>query len=430
MSAFDPRDYFISYNAADRPHAEAINGRLRDAGFTTHFAGTDVTDGGNIPIWMDRALGASTRVLALCSPDYFKPEAVFSEVERAGTFWADPNGASARLVPVEIAPCTYSPLYAPLRRIEIAGMTPDAAAEALLAHLRQTEETRRRDALRKAAATPEIFAVPRARATHFFGRDEALAQLQTTLTEGRNAAVTQAIAGTGGIGKTTLAVEYAHRFGTRGRYAGVWWIPAESESGIVQSLGDLALRLGHPESQDLPAMARWARDKVGQSTEPWLLVFDNLTRPDTLTHRRPSGEQESWLPPGTARVLITSRWDDFTGVAETTRLDQWDLATTAAYLLSVTERADPEGAEALAKVLDGLPLAANQAAAFLRSRPAISFAAYAAEIDRLVMRDRDAGHTGDYPETVYATLTKSLAELPEPTVDLLCLLSWLSPNRL
>lgn len=54
------------------------------------------------------------------------------------------------------------------------------------------------------------------------------------------------------------------------------WIPAESEAGIIHNLRDLALRLCHPESQDLPAKARWARDRVAQSTLPWLLVFDNL----------------------------------------------------------------------------------------------------------------------------------------------------------
>ncbi len=219
--ALELRDYFVSYNSADAAHASAINGALRDAGYSTHFAGTDLPDGGNIPVWMDRALGASTQVLALCSPAYFKPEAVYSEVERAATFWADPDGARAMLVPVEIAPCDYSRLYAPLKRIDVSGKTPDAAAAALLAHLRGADETQRREERRKAAAHPPVFNVPRGRVAHFVGRDQALAGLHETLSHGRNAAVTQAIAGLGGIGKTTLAAEYAHRFGTAGRYAGV-----------------------------------------------------------------------------------------------------------------------------------------------------------------------------------------------------------------
>ncbi|MEM1385317.1 MAG: tetratricopeptide repeat protein, partial [Pseudomonadota bacterium] len=426
---FQRRDFFISYNSADKAHAEAINRALRKKGYTTHFAGTDLPDGGNIPVWMDRALGASTQVLALCSPDYFKPEAVYSEVERAAAFWADPDGAKAMLVPVEIAPCTYSMLYAPLKRIGLAGMTPDACAAALVKHLAGVEEAERREALRVVAQTPDIFRVPRSRLTHFTGREQALAKLHETLSRGRNAAVTQAIAGMGGIGKTTLAAEYAHRFGTRGRYGGVWWAAAESQSSLLQSLGDLAVALGEEESNDLPALARKALDHVQTGNPPWLLIYDNLPDRDTLYFDTAAG-RVSLLPQGSARTIITSRADSFDSVAEVTPLDIWDTETTVQYLLDRTDRQDREGARTLAEKLDGLPLAADQAAAFLHKRDGISFAKYAADLDFLIKRERDKGAKGEYPETVYATLTKSLDQLVEDgehaTVDLLCLLAWLS----
>ncbi|MEM8992606.1 MAG: tetratricopeptide repeat protein [Pseudomonadota bacterium] len=424
---FQRRDFFISYNSADKAHAEAINRALRKEGYTTHFAGTDLPDGGNIPVWMDRALGASTQVLALCSPDYFKPEAVYSEVERAATFWADPDGAKAMLVPVEIAPCTYSMLYAPLKRIGLAGMTPDACAAALVKHLVGVEAAERREALRVVAQTPDIFRVPRSRLTHFTGREQALAKLHETLSRGQNAAVTQAIAGMGGIGKTTLAAEYAHRFGTRGRYGGVWWAAAESQSSLLQSLGDLAITLGEEASNDLPALARKALDHVQTGNPPWLLIYDNLPNRDTLYLDTAAG-RVSLLPQGSARTIITSRADSFDGVAEVTPLDIWDIETTVQYLLDRTDRQDRDGARTLAEKLDGLPLAADQAAAFLKQRKSIGFAKYAADLDILIRRERDKGAKGEYPETVYATLTKSLDQLVEDgehaTVDLLCLLAW------
>jgi tetratricopeptide (TPR) repeat protein len=416
----DLRDYFISYNSADAAHAEAINTALRDAGYTTHFAGTDLRYGGNIPIWMDRALSATTQVLALCSPDYFKPEAVYSEVERAAVFWADPVGVQAMLVPVEIAPCTYGRLYAGLRRITSAsGMTPDAAAAAVIEALKDAELIKQHEAQRQANATPDVFFVPRKRDTGFLGRDIALTELHQTLSHGHNAAVTQAIAGLGGIGKTTLAAEYAHRFGTKGRYGGVWWVAAESPAGIVEGLAELARKIGREERQNLPEMAREARDFLQTSTPPWLVIFDNVPDADRV---------REWLPAGSARVLITSRAQDFTGLAEVTRLDEWDMATTAEYLLRVTKREDRAGAEALAGKLGGLPLAANQAAAFLTQRSGITFTQYAADLDRLLARAKDAGNRGDYPETVFATLVKSLEVLPAETQDLLCLLAWLSPD--
>ena len=342
------RDYFISYNSADAAFADAINTALRDAGYETHYAGTDLPDGANIPIWMDRTLARSTQVLALCSPDYFKPEAKYSEVERAAAFWNDPDGAKARLVPVQIADCDFTPLYAPLKRIDIRGKTADAAAAALMAHLAGVEEAQRREALRAANAHPEIFRVLRPRLTEFTGHERDLTKIHEALSQGQNAAVTQAIAGLGGIGKTTLAAEYAHRFGTKGRYGGVWWINAETSA--LNDLAELGKAAGLEEKQNLPEAAREALAWVGAQPTPWLMIYDNVPNPDAV---------RDWLPAGSARVLITSRYEDFAGLAETTRLDEWDADTTTAYLLEQTGRDDEAGAKALADKLDGLPLAAD-----------------------------------------------------------------------
>ncbi|MCH8169281.1 MAG: tetratricopeptide repeat protein, partial [Proteobacteria bacterium] len=415
----DLRDYFISYNSADEAHAEAINTALRDAGYETHFAGTDCPPGTNIPIWMNRALAGSRQMLALCSPDYFKEGAVYSLMERMAALWGDPDGSLARLVPVEIAACEYDPLIAPLARIMVSGMTPDAAAAALVAKLAKGAEAKRREELRTAEAAPEVFHVPRGRNTEFSGHFDALGAIHRTLSQGQNAAVTQAISGLGGIGKTTLAAEYAHRFGTKGRYGGVWWVAAETDTGIVEGLAGLARRIGREERQNLPEMAREARDFLQAQTPPWLVIFDNATDADTV---------RDWLPAGSARVLITSRAHDFAGLAEVTRLDEWDATTTADYLLRVAGRDDRAGAEALAGKLGGLPLAANQAAAFLKARPGIGFGQYVEDFEKLLDRARDPGNRGDYPETVFATLVKSLEVLPEATQDLMCLLAWLSPD--
>ncbi|HUS54422.1 MAG TPA: TIR domain-containing protein [Thermohalobaculum sp.] len=358
----DFRDYFISHSSADMAHAEAINTALRNAGYSTHFAGTDCPPGANIPIWMNRALAGSRQVLALCSTDYFKDTAVFSLMERMAALWGDPDGSLARLIPVEIAPCKYEPLFAPLRRILVSGMVPNAAAAALVATLTQSDQIEQNDVLRTAEAVPEVFHVPRGRNTEFSGHFEALGKIHKILSQGHNAAVTQAIAGLCGIGKTTLAAEYAHRFGTKERYGGVWWVAAESAAGIIDGLAELARKIGKPERQNLPEMAREARDFLQTANPPWLVIFDNAPDADAV---------REWLPAGSARVLITSRATDFTGLAEVTRLDEWDTTTTAEYLLGITGRADRAGAEALAKALGGLPLAANQAAAFLKYRTGI-----------------------------------------------------------
>ena len=65
---------------------------------------------------------------------------------------------------------------------------------------------------------------------NFTGRDNRLSELHKLLMDtDRPAAITQAaIHGLGGIGKTSLAAEYVHRYA--GAYAGVWWAPAEQRT--------------------------------------------------------------------------------------------------------------------------------------------------------------------------------------------------------
>src|SRR4029077_11241115 len=103
-----------------------------------------------------------------------------------------------------------------------------------------------------------------------------------------------ALCGLGGAGKTSLAVEYAHRH--LGRVAVAWQLPAEDPAVLTAGFGELAAQLGAADRGDPVA---WVHGVLADSAAPWLLVFDNA--PDRASVAR-------FVPPaGPGRVLITSR---------------------------------------------------------------------------------------------------------------------------
>jgi class 3 adenylate cyclase len=122
---------------------------------------------------------------------------------------------------------------------------------------------------------PTIFENVPPRDLNFTGRKDALRLLHRLLVKAqRPAAIIQAaIHGLGGIGKTSLAAEYAYHYA--GEYAGVWWAPAETRTGLVTSLAALAARLEPrlADEADQEKAARAVLAHLARSIMPYLLVL-------------------------------------------------------------------------------------------------------------------------------------------------------------
>jgi hypothetical protein len=236
---------------------------------------------------------------------------------------------------------------------------------------------------------------------NFTGRASEIDQLDAILIHGKPAVVTQAVgrvavSGLGGIGKTSLAVEYAHRY--RNLYAGVCWCPAETRDGLVAALAKLGETLGVvPRGDNTDEAARAALLCLTKQRSNWLLIYDNVARPSKIT---------DLLPSAGARVLITSRFLDWASLADEVSLDILSPEEAIVFLQTRAGIQDRVGAEVLAGALGYLPLALDHAAAFCK-RAQLSFSDYANRALSLIARvPRDVA----YPRSVGATFDLAISE--------------------
>ena len=254
------------------------------------------------------------------------------------------------------------------------------------------------------------------------GREGLLADLDTQLAgEGDQRPQMVALWGLGGAGKTSVAMEYAHRHLAEVGVA--WKFPAEDATVMAAGFAELAAQL---RAQDLPG----SRDPVASvhavlaaSPADWLLVFDNAPGRAAV---------EAFLPPaGPGRVLVTSQsavWPPGWAV----EVPVLDTQVAAEFLVTRTGDADQQAARELATQLGGLPLALEQAAAYIQATGTMtSLARYVA-----LFQDRRAdllvrGETAEHPESVAATLGLALSRLGDEApaaIGLVRLLACLAPE--
>jgi hypothetical protein len=220
------------------------------------------------------------------------------------------------------------------------------------------------------AATSRVNIPPRN--PHFAGRESQLARIHESLASGNAAALTQAISGLGGIGKTQLATEYAHRH--EHEYDLVWWLHAEEAATLTADFAALGATLSpaaskmeaeYPETAAALAL-QWLGDN-----DRWLLIYDNAPDLATVQSRLPVRRASSQR----SHILVTSRSPAWRMVASLIEVPVLSEQQSAMLLLHLTGRTDSGAAADLANELGNLPLALVQAAAYIETS-GCSFAEY------------------------------------------------------
>ena len=191
----------------------------------------------------------------------------------------------------------------------------------------------------------------------FTGRDQDLAALSEE-PRGRTV-LTQTLTGLGGVGKSALALEYAHRRYKAREVDLAWWFVAEDRQALLASMAGLYGRLtgtsgaGGEAEQGAVQLRNW----LERSAYRWLVVFDNA-EPGVLDGVLPEN--------GIGQVIITSRASDWPNVSATRAVGRLSTQEAVALFREVTGLSTDDQAGQVAEELGGLALAIEQAAAYIR----------------------------------------------------------------
>ncbi len=284
------------------------------------------------------------------------------------------------------------------------------------------------------ASSVRVWNVPFSHNLFFTGREEILAQIRAHFLTDHATALSQpqAMSGLGGIGKTQIAIEYAHRY--RHDYQAVLWTRADTREALISGYVAIAHLLNLPQKDEkdqsltVQAVLRWLTTQAG-----WLLILDSA---DDLTLAR------EFLPTAfDGHLLLTSRAQAMGGLAYRLEVDMMDGEVGALLLLrraglvvynaslEAASLSDAALASELTEELGGLPLALDQAGAYIEETQC-GLARYLQlyRTRRAVLLQRRGGLALDHPEPVATTWSLSFEKVEQQSpaaADLLLLCAFL-----
>ena len=362
-------DFFISYTQSDRAWAEWIAWILEEDGHRVLVQAWDFVPGTNWVQGMQAGTRDAARTIAVLSPEYLR--SVYGETEWQAAWASDPEGTRRKLLTVRVAECDRPGLLAQVVGVDLFELAEATAKNRLRAMVAAAVKGRAKPegkpgfpgvgravpgAARFPGAFPQVWNVP-ARNPNFTGRGGELEQLARALAAG--SVTVHSVHGMGGVGKTQLATEYAYAHATD--YDLVWWVAAEESAAIPDQFAALAVRLDLDLAADPEALRALVHDRL-RTVPGWLLIFDNADRVEEIRPWLPGG----LMPPGIpGHVIVTTRRGGFASMGPVLDLDVIDLLDGVRMLRARVPELSRETAERIAEELGRLPLALEQAAAWL-----------------------------------------------------------------
>jgi tetratricopeptide (TPR) repeat protein len=390
---------FLSHNGAQKDWTENLARRLRDDGFKVWFDKWVLPQyaGNNWIGELRKGVEASRKIILVWSPDFFTHD--WPQFESTIIQSLDPIGKMERVIPLLHTASKIPTDWGFRQALDFRSAAPgtmefDFHYHQLVHNLDNSkpyegdfERFKKINAGNIAPTSippvrplPAGSRMPQASNPLFVGREEEMRTLKQSLTPGSNAlvGVHAAVVGMGGVGKTQLAIEFAHHYG-QDYPGGVFWLNFAGEEDPINEVA----RCGGPEGMDLE---KWSEMKAPEQSsrvhKHWeenehasLLIFDNAEDPAAV---------EKWRPKhGHGSVLITSRRDDWPpkmgvkplGIETLPRQKSLDLLAEVRPIIASNSK-ERDAADKICDCLGDLPLALTVAAFYLRKYKSESLAEY------------------------------------------------------
>jgi tetratricopeptide (TPR) repeat protein len=395
--------------------------------------------------WREKArenLNTANIILLLVSPFFVASDYCYKE--EATLAMALHNSGKTRVIPIIVRPIEWERLMfgglASLPTGEAVSMWPNTeeafsnivkGIKETIGELRSTLRTTSKDRLLP------FWNVPYWQNPFFTGREDVLADLQRAFASLQAPLQAQALSGLAGVGKTQVAVEYAYRHASS--YRAILWVHADSPEILLSSFVDLSEVLDLPERNEAnqPSIVRAVKRWLQQNTQ-WLLVVDNLEDIDLLRDLVPS--------PHSGHILVTTRSHRTGQIARRIYLEPMQIDDGALLLLrrakllapgaplNDASEADNAVAKKIAEAVHGLPLALDQAGAYIEEteRSLSDYVDLYQQYSSSLLKRRGAsGHDHPAPVTTTFSLSFEKVKALNPTaIELLEFCAFLHPDAI
>jgi tetratricopeptide (TPR) repeat protein len=212
--------------------------------------------------------------------------------------------------------------------------------------------------------------LPRSGVVKFVGREDAMNTLHEQLQQSERV-VSSAVSGMGGIGKTELALQYAHQYKQERYPGGVCWLRARDENVGVQlvNYAKVQMELNPPDNLELDQQVAYCWRNWEPDKGDVLVILDDVVKYEAVA---------DYLPPVDPRfkVLITTRQQWLGASFQRLELQGLDEAATLELLGSLVGEsrieAEAETAKALCEDLGRLPLGLELVGDYLKRKPDLS----------------------------------------------------------